>query len=412
MAMLMGMNNVHDISEAVEETTELIEASQQAMELEIRRQKNRNAYDLAVFMNRDYVEDKKFRLCFLRAEMFDAQKAAVRYVQYFEAKLDLFGKGLLTMDITQDDLEQEDMDILYGGYAQFIRETDRAGRALNFWLVNAEHESFSTKAMLRREFYRAMIACKDEQIQRHGCVTVCYMLGHGQGPNWRLEHRWTLSKLSQILPIRADAIHLCYDNLIWMPVHAFIKISLNILTRIRLRTHYGCHKDCLASLEGHGIPSSVLPVEAGGVLRNQKSYKLFLEQERKKERLSTPPRARIMVPSPNDVLFGKGSPMQNHVGNKKFRLLIMDCRKSYEKAEKGTKIRVAQEIVNIVLESSGRFLRLADNTVNLTDHSESSDPSSSAITGYNCGWIHVDNESARTKVSAAFRTLRWKVNTK
>lgn len=140
--------DVHGISEAVKETPQLIEASQQAMELEIRRQKDRAAYDLASFLNRAYVEDSKFRLCFLRAEMFDAKKAALRYIQFFEAKLDLFGKDLLTMDITQDDLDQDVMDVLYCGYAQFIREPDRAGRAINLWISNSEHESYSTKAMV------------------------------------------------------------------------------------------------------------------------------------------------------------------------------------------------------------------------------------------------------------------------
>lgn len=262
---------------------------------------------------------------------------------------------------------------------------------------------------MRRELYRAMVACKDENIQKHGCVTICYFLGHGQGPKYRFDHRWTLSKLSQILPVRVAAIHLCYDNRIWMPVHAFLKASLNIFTRIRLRTHYGSHTDCLASLQGHGIPPGVLPVGAGGVLKNGEVYKTFLEDQRKKERLSNPPRARIMVPSANDVLFGKGSPVQNHIGNKKLRRLVMDCQKSYEKAEKGTKIMVAQEIVNIVLESSGRFLRPADNATPTFLESSSEDGNQHhAVNEYGCGWINVDKKSACTKVSAAFRTLRWK----
>ena len=242
-----------------------------------------------------------------------------------------------------------------------------------------------------------MLASKNEQTQKHGCVTICYFLGHGQGPNYRLDHRWTLSKLSQILPVRVAAIHLCYDNRIWMPVHAFIKISLNIFTRVRLRTHYGNHEDCLASLQGHGIPRGVLPVQAGGVLTNAAEYRNFLEQHRKKERLSNPPRAIIMVPSPNDVLFGKGSPVQNHIGNKKLRRLVLDCQKSYEKAEKGTKLMVAQEIVDIVLESSGRFLKASEDIID-----------ENTASGYGCTWINVDNDSARTKVSAMFRTLRWK----
>lgn len=68
------------------------------------------------------------------------------------------------------------------------------------------------------------------------------------------------------------------------------------------------------------------------------------------------------------------------------RRIVSDRQYAYEKAEKGKKVSVAQEVVDIVLESSGMFLKQAD------DGGEY--------------WLAVDNETARTKVSAAFRTLR------
>jgi hypothetical protein len=84
-----------------------------------------------------------------------------------------------------------------------------------------------------------------------------------------------------------------------------------------------------------------------------------------------------------DVLFGKGTPIQNHVGNKKFRALIVDCQKRYEKAKKGEKIILAQEIVDSVIESSGMFLKLDGEM-----------------------WLSVGDDAAKTKVSTSFRTLR------
>jgi hypothetical protein len=91
----------------------------------------------------------------------------------------------------------------------------------------------------------------------------------------------------------------------------------------------------------------------------------------------------IYVPMICDVLFGKGFPIQNLLGNKKFRTLIADCQKSYEKAKKGEKIILAQAIVDTVIESPGMFLK----------------PDGDA-------WLPVENDAARTKVSDAFRTLR------
>lgn len=71
-------------------------------------------------------------------------------------------------------------------------------------------------------------------------------------------------------------------------------------------------------------------------------------------------------------------------GNVKFRNFIADCRKSYEKAKRGEKLRLAQEIVDTVKQSSGLFLK-GD--------------------GAN-GWVVVDDASACSKVGAVFRTLR------
>jgi hypothetical protein len=91
----------------------------------------------------------------------------------------------------------------------------------------------------------------------------------------------------------------------------------------------------------------------------------------------------IYVPMSCDVLFGKGTPIQNHVGNTKFRGLVADCQKSYEKAQKGLKLILAQEIVDTVIQSAGMFLK-PDGGV----------------------WVPVENDAARRKVSTAFRTLR------
>jgi hypothetical protein len=145
----------------------------------------------------------------------------------------------------------------------------------------------------------------------------------------------------------------------------------------------GSHDECLASLRGHGIEPGVIPVAEGGTISDIDSYRQRLVRQRRQERLIQPRRTMIYVPMSCDVLFGKGTPIQNYVGNKKLRGLITDCQKSYEKAKKGEKIRLAQEIVDTVIESSGMFLK-PDGGM----------------------WLSVDNDAARTKVSAAFRTMR------
>jgi hypothetical protein len=124
-------------------------------------------------------------------------------------------------------------------------------------------------------------------------------------------------------------------------------------------------------------------VAEGGTITNTDSYRQQLVRQRRQERLSQPRRITIYVPMSCDVLFGKGAPIQNHVGNKKFRALIADCQKRYEKSKRGEKILLAQEIVDTVIESSGMFLKPHGDV-----------------------WLPVGNDAAKTKVSTLFRTMR------
>jgi hypothetical protein len=94
--------------------------------------------------------------------------------------------------------------------------------------------------------------------------------------------------------------------------------------------------------------------------------------------------AGVCVPSRNDVLFGRGKRYQNHIGNQRFRKLIDDCLSTYDKASKEQKTKIAQEIVGIVHQARGRFLK--DD---------------------GAGWVQVtDLHTLRQKVAHAFRGLR------
>jgi hypothetical protein len=104
---------------------------------------------------------------------------------------------------------------------------------------------------------------------------------------------------------------------------------------------------------------------------------------------SSPPPVRCIVetPSPGDVLFGRGK-VKEHPGNIRLHQLIEKRRSRYEVAEKWEKTVIAEEIVAIIKECSGRFLR---PTVNGE------------------GWLEVDKEIAREKVSHTFRSRRPKI---
>lgn len=235
-------------------------------------------------------------------------------------------------------------------------------------------------------FYGIMLQLqKDPELSNRGVVIVVYGLDHQvvSGVN-SVGISWKGPKLLKGLPARIVAIHICSNSRLLQAAYALFKVSSNFLTRIRIRSHYGSHHECLSQLKSHGIQPKFLPIEEGGVVTDIDQWTRLLENERCRERLTQPRRDRIFVPSQHDVLFGKGSPFQNHGGNKKFRARIIDCRKAYEKANRGNKQAVAQGIVDSVVQSSGMFLR--------PDNAD--------------GWIAVDNTQARLKVSTTFRTIR------
>ena len=86
-----------------------------------------------------------------------------------------------------------------------------------------------------------------------------------------------------------------------------------------------------------------------------------------------------------DVLFGRGRGMSKHPGNARFRKLVDQHVPQYERAGKYEKTSIAENIVNIIKQSDGRFLRL----------------------GKSGEWESVSDEAARNKVSHAFRARRY-----
>jgi hypothetical protein len=93
---------------------------------------------------------------------------------------------------------------------------------------------------------------------------------------------------------------------------------------------------------------------------------------------------RWVHPKPHDVLFGRGK-VKDHPGNIRLHHLIDAKSGRYEVSEKWEKTVIAEEIVAIIKEESGRFLKVDVD-----------------------GWLEVDVEVAREKVSHTFRSRRPK----
>jgi hypothetical protein len=93
----------------------------------------------------------------------------------------------------------------------------------------------------------------------------------------------------------------------------------------------------------------------------------------------------IDAPSCFDVLFGKGKALREHTGNVRANHLVAMHRSKYEQADKYEKTDIAKRLVNMIQESSGRFLKFDENE--------------------GC-WVEVGPGKAREKISHIFRNQR------
>ena len=108
----------------------LLDAIEQ-MSIAIDKIEPKAAFNNARQLDSQYVlRDKQFRVRFLRAEEFDVQKAAQRFINYLEFYHELFGVVALMRPIYFDDLNKDEQCILKGGCEQLLPCRDRTGRRI------------------------------------------------------------------------------------------------------------------------------------------------------------------------------------------------------------------------------------------------------------------------------------------
>lgn len=142
------IHGVHSL--AVTETPELIEESMDKFqrELDATPTESKHAYQEAMTMNitsRHFVQDRKLRLKFLRAELFDAPKAVRRFVLYLDGMKRYFGPSALERPLQYSDMGKAEQDTFKAGVFQILPSRDRAGRLVLVGQGTTTHVSVHTK---------------------------------------------------------------------------------------------------------------------------------------------------------------------------------------------------------------------------------------------------------------------------
>jgi len=137
--------------------------------------------------------------------------------------------------------------------------------------------------------------------------------------------------------------------------------------------------ECIYDLMTFGIPSDILPITPTGELKFDAHEELVRRLRRRDDGCVK----RIVLPGGLDVLLGRGKPLQKHPGNLRYHHFVESYQDEYETASKLEKTNLSKRIVQAMKESGGRFLKQDD-----------------------AGWMEIDDDTARYKVSHTFRNHR------
>ena len=130
-----------------------------------------------------------------------------------------------------------------------------------------------------------------------------------------------------------------------------------------------------------GIPADILPITPSGDLRLE-AHQDYCKKLKKYAGVNGPV-DRLVVPGTYDVLLGRGKPLQKHPGNLRYHHSIESFHSRYEEAQKLEKTNLSRLIVQMMKDEGSRFLKQDE-----------------------LGWIEIDDDAARYKVSHTFRNHR------
>jgi hypothetical protein len=130
---LQALEDIHGVMDLPQEDPDIVQSGLLEMDAMLAKLdlRQRSAYDEAVKRNPAYI--KRFRLAFLRADAYDAKKAARRMAAHFECRLNLFENyEVLGRDIKLSDLSawNEDLPLIESGALQLLKHVDSAGRSI------------------------------------------------------------------------------------------------------------------------------------------------------------------------------------------------------------------------------------------------------------------------------------------
>jgi len=286
---------------AVKENPELIQRSLKEFQKELDRDINENgfgnnydnnkkAYRLIrkrreqeiPYSNNYAMDDKDFRLRFLRCELFDVEKAVLRFCDYLDYAYEYYGEVALERPIRLADFTETDLKMFRKGYFQFLPFRDTSGRRVIVVVGGmASHKDAHTRDKIL--FYLFDVATRDSiQSQQRGFIVIRmvvnlrsedtkkYILTNGD--NTRRSRTSIFSGIANFrrsfssIPSRLVAVHVRIpDNTSFFLMFRLLVLrglsGRNAYVRPRIIPHSNLSGlEMRYRLKSYGIPTQLLPL--------------------------------------------------------------------------------------------------------------------------------------------------------
>jgi hypothetical protein len=216
--------------------------------------------------------DDKFKLMFLRCEVFNCEKAAKRIVKYWTMRLKLFGdsKAFQPLVLGDGGPFEKDGESLKIGFFRGTNTRDSAGRPIMFGdpsRLPIDQTAYKNESIIRATWYVANEVLKDETAQRKGVVVVIFPKNVKFGQFNRKLAQMLAESIKGCLPIRLSAMHFCHLPKIFDLIFPIVKVLMGPNLRKKVKVNSGSEAMVLEKFQNQfGIESEKLPTEIGGSL--------------------------------------------------------------------------------------------------------------------------------------------------
>jgi len=266
-----------------EETEEFLCTKLDEMEVELSKIVSKLGFEMAMQSNPEYAQSRPLRAMFLRSESYDAERAARRFVGWYDSILVHFGPEALGRPLRLTDLSAEAYHLLTLGKFQLLPLPDSEGRYILAFYKNTS-DLYSDHAAAQLLHYISSTAYNCSDIQRNGVISVHRFDVVPGTPQENISpDMYRLGKITHLLPLRVEKLHYV-GNLQHHRNQAVIdKVHSSVATefRDRFQVHLGStQKGILDELSTYGIPSEFIPpVDSAGDLLSSYHMDWVMQQK-------------------------------------------------------------------------------------------------------------------------------------